>query len=239
MPSIQRWISKLFPNETFDDPEQNVLLQTIRVTKNLMFLTDKLPKPFYDDEQNKRNTSDFAKVNNGTEYTNNTTTDTTDLKLRPRKKVRMVKIEEADEEKERDVKKIRKKVILEKSDNSLPEMKSKVDDQIPLLNGAKKYSKPKNVSMDKIKDQEVALINMNMPPMIAQMLLRKQKEMLLKQLLINPSKIPSKVLGSPYISRLNKKIISKKVKYRDNPALQKAIESVGRSIKGKWMISAL
>ena len=34
--------------DDFDSPQQNQLLSTIRVPKNLLYLTDRLPKPSYD-----------------------------------------------------------------------------------------------------------------------------------------------------------------------------------------------
>ncbi len=52
-------MEKLFPSEGTDTPEQNVLLSTIRVPKNLLFLTDRLPKPNYASEEsrNRRTTT--------------------------------------------------------------------------------------------------------------------------------------------------------------------------------------
>ena len=49
MPMVKKRIERLFPtgsNEYFDD-EQSSLLNTIRVPKNLLYLTDRLPKPTY------------------------------------------------------------------------------------------------------------------------------------------------------------------------------------------------
>jgi len=48
MSSVQKWSEKLFPSENLaEGPENNILLTTIRVPKNLLYLTDKLPKPRY------------------------------------------------------------------------------------------------------------------------------------------------------------------------------------------------
>jgi len=51
----------LFPEEVVEDSEQNVLLTTIRVPKNLLFLTDRLPRPNYhscgEDTVNRHNTT--------------------------------------------------------------------------------------------------------------------------------------------------------------------------------------
>ena len=43
--------------KNIDDNEESSLLQTIRVPKNLLFLTDKLPQPNYEKIPNKRNLS--------------------------------------------------------------------------------------------------------------------------------------------------------------------------------------
>lgn len=50
-----------------DDNEESSLLQTIRVPKNLLFLTDKLPQPNYEKIPNKRN---LSFTNNKTELPN-------------------------------------------------------------------------------------------------------------------------------------------------------------------------
>ena len=50
MPVIKKKIEKLFPEE--DHMEINTtLLSTIRVPKNLLYLTDRLPKPAYEAER--------------------------------------------------------------------------------------------------------------------------------------------------------------------------------------------
>ena len=46
-----------------DENEESSLLQTIRIPKNLLFLTDKLPQANYEKIPNKRNLS-FNNVNN-------------------------------------------------------------------------------------------------------------------------------------------------------------------------------
>ena len=55
MPVVKRKVEKLFPNDFFfdDEPQMN-LLSTIRVPKNLLYLTDRLPKPMYDSTEHER-----------------------------------------------------------------------------------------------------------------------------------------------------------------------------------------
>ena len=50
MPAVIRMGEKLFKDQFYEDfePQQNQLLSTIRVPKNLLYLTDRLPKPNYD-----------------------------------------------------------------------------------------------------------------------------------------------------------------------------------------------
>ena len=46
MAPVRKKIDKLFPDNDFDNLEPQVnLLSTIRVPKNLLYLTDRLPKP--------------------------------------------------------------------------------------------------------------------------------------------------------------------------------------------------
>ena len=47
MKEVQNKIVELFPHERFTKTEQNVLLSTIRIPNNIMYLSDKLPKPCY------------------------------------------------------------------------------------------------------------------------------------------------------------------------------------------------
>ena len=55
MPIVGKKTEKLFQNDIFDDQnEQLNLLSTIRVPKNLLYLTDRLPKPQYDSDERKR-----------------------------------------------------------------------------------------------------------------------------------------------------------------------------------------
>jgi hypothetical protein len=56
---VKRRIELLFPDKNCLDDSPNKLLQTIRIPRDLLYLTDKLPKPCYD-ETNKRNTSDLS-----------------------------------------------------------------------------------------------------------------------------------------------------------------------------------
>jgi len=46
MPMVRKRIEKLFPSDWQNDT-QSILLSTIRVPKNLLYLTDRLPKPKY------------------------------------------------------------------------------------------------------------------------------------------------------------------------------------------------
>lgn len=55
MPVIRSKVEKLFPGENFEDFDTQLnLLSTIRVPKNLLYLTDRLPKPNYDSDHQKR-----------------------------------------------------------------------------------------------------------------------------------------------------------------------------------------
>mmetsp|Transcript_41256 Transcript_41256/g.62814 ORF Transcript_41256/g.62814 Transcript_41256/m.62814 type:complete len:182 (-) Transcript_41256:591-1136(-) len=55
MPTVRKRIEKLFPNQVFDEAEPQLnLLSTIRVPKNLLYLTDRLPKPAYDSDERHR-----------------------------------------------------------------------------------------------------------------------------------------------------------------------------------------
>ena len=50
LPQVRRQCVKLFGQETFDDTYMPTmsLLNTIKVPKNLLYLTDRLPKPVYE-----------------------------------------------------------------------------------------------------------------------------------------------------------------------------------------------
>jgi len=52
LPIVKNKYKKLFPEDFFyeTDPQIN-LLSTIRVPKNLLYLTDRLPKPNYDNDE--------------------------------------------------------------------------------------------------------------------------------------------------------------------------------------------
>ena len=56
---------QLFNDDFYDDiedsPIQNELLSTIRVPKNLLYLTDRLPKPMYDRNAKNRSVEDESK----------------------------------------------------------------------------------------------------------------------------------------------------------------------------------
>jgi len=59
MKVIKKKVEKLFPDDDFDslEPQFN-LLSTIRVPKNLLYLTDRLPKPNYGSESRKMRNQD-------------------------------------------------------------------------------------------------------------------------------------------------------------------------------------
>ena len=66
MPAVVRMGERLFMDDFYDDmddsPMRNELLSTIRVPKNLLYLTDRLPKPVYDiDRVRNRSTEEEAK----------------------------------------------------------------------------------------------------------------------------------------------------------------------------------
>lgn len=48
MPQVKKRTEKYFPEDEWYD-KQSILLSTIRVPKNLLYLTDRLPKPKYTD----------------------------------------------------------------------------------------------------------------------------------------------------------------------------------------------
>ena len=55
MPIVRKKIERLFPEDFFYETHSEMnLLSTIRVPKNLLYLTDRLPKPNYDSEQQRR-----------------------------------------------------------------------------------------------------------------------------------------------------------------------------------------
>jgi hypothetical protein len=53
MPIVRKRVEKLFPTDEFNE-SQSSLLNTIRVPKNLLYLTDRLPKPSYESPTQKR-----------------------------------------------------------------------------------------------------------------------------------------------------------------------------------------
>lgn len=59
MPAVTRMGEKLFGDKYYDDvePTNLDLLSTIRVPKNLLYLTDRLPKPMYESAEKLRNRS--------------------------------------------------------------------------------------------------------------------------------------------------------------------------------------
>jgi hypothetical protein len=61
LPVVLNRVHKLFPDDNFESTDQNELLNTIRIPKNILYLSDRLPKPTYTkdsrDEAIKRNTA--------------------------------------------------------------------------------------------------------------------------------------------------------------------------------------
>lgn len=53
MSIVKKRMEKYFPDQ-FADDIQNSLLNTIRVPKSLLYLTDRLPKPKYEDIEKKK-----------------------------------------------------------------------------------------------------------------------------------------------------------------------------------------
>lgn len=60
LPIVKKKMEKLFPNEVEYPPQDTNLLSTIRVPKNLLYLTDRLPKPMYDSDDRRRREKDEA-----------------------------------------------------------------------------------------------------------------------------------------------------------------------------------
>ena len=60
MEPVRRWADKLFPNLSEILNENNVLLKTIKPSENLFLVTDKLPKPNYDEKETIKNRSSDA-----------------------------------------------------------------------------------------------------------------------------------------------------------------------------------
>ena len=56
MKQVVNRIEKIFPDLKIDNSGNNILLQTIRVPRELLFLTDKLPKPNYNSARNRHST---------------------------------------------------------------------------------------------------------------------------------------------------------------------------------------
>lgn len=59
MPVVRKMSQRLFKEDAFDEESewnQPELLSTIRVPRNLLYLTDKLPKPSYESSARKSNT---------------------------------------------------------------------------------------------------------------------------------------------------------------------------------------
>lgn len=54
MPIVKKRIEKYFPDENFFYDSHSALLSTIRVPKNLLYLTDRLPKPNYESVEKKK-----------------------------------------------------------------------------------------------------------------------------------------------------------------------------------------
>lgn len=55
MTSFQKWCGELFPEENGAESDQSELLKTIRIPKNLMYLSNRLPMANYDAFRGKKN----------------------------------------------------------------------------------------------------------------------------------------------------------------------------------------
>lgn len=53
-PAVVNRINQIFPNSNSEDVSKNVLITTIKVSKNILALKDHLPDPNYDQDNNKR-----------------------------------------------------------------------------------------------------------------------------------------------------------------------------------------
>jgi len=62
MPAIMSRIEKFFPELNINKMDNNMLLETIRVPNNLLFLTNKLPKPTYEIERVYNNTGQLPNI---------------------------------------------------------------------------------------------------------------------------------------------------------------------------------
>ena len=71
MPIVRKRIDRLFPEDSFYD-SQSQLLSTIRVPKNLLYLTDRLPKPMYKDQEKRRRMEEEEKLRRKTHDTGST-----------------------------------------------------------------------------------------------------------------------------------------------------------------------
>ncbi len=60
MPIIKKKIEQIFGEEMLYDTK-SILLSTIRVPKNLLYLTDRLPKPNYESEKERRRLEEEAR----------------------------------------------------------------------------------------------------------------------------------------------------------------------------------
>lgn len=72
MSIVSKRIEKFFPCSEIISEGENTLLNTIRIPKNLLYLTDKLPKPQYNEDEDfkedvKENTAKFS-ITNGADY---------------------------------------------------------------------------------------------------------------------------------------------------------------------------
>ncbi len=71
IPSVARRVEKLFPSDNMSNEDRNILLNTIRFPKNLLYLTERLPKPRYasvDSAGGKTFDTNRMNVTDGAEY---------------------------------------------------------------------------------------------------------------------------------------------------------------------------
>ena len=93
-----------------NESEDKCLLKTIYMPKNLLFLSDKLPKPNYDkqfkstnnpvEDMNNKNYRSYNKINNSNEINKNNTIDNKGIHIK--KPVRLMPLNKIPEEKEKE-----------------------------------------------------------------------------------------------------------------------------------------
>ncbi len=69
MTSVQKRLIKLYPEKEQRDELESVLLRTIRLPKNLLYLTEQLPSATYDDRQQQEKTESLPEPQKKTNRT--------------------------------------------------------------------------------------------------------------------------------------------------------------------------